>query len=111
MHDFDISSFSPENRIPANVLRLRALIANGEAKEVLSSIKNEDNVPDFTAVRALAQHAAGNTSEAVTQIESLIETESENATVQILGGTVLQASGKTEEALSLLSKHQGSLDA
>ena len=31
--------------------------------------------------------------------------------MQLLGGTVLQAAGKTEEALSLLSKHQGSLEA
>ena len=31
--------------------------------------------------------------------------------MQLLGGTVLQAAGKTEEALELLSKHQGSLEA
>lgn len=90
---------------------MRARIASGNAKEVLSSIKSEGNAPDFAAVKAFAQHSTGNTSDAVSQIESLIETESENATVQLLGGTVLQAAGKTEEALSLLSKHQGSLEA
>jgi len=78
---------------------------------VLSSIKSEGNAPDFAAVKALARYSTGSTSEAVSQIESLVETESENATVQLLGGTVLQAAGKTEEALSLLSKHQGSLEA
>ena len=78
---------------------------------MLSSIKSEGNAPDFLAVKALAQHAAGNTSDAVTQIEPLVEKELENATVQLLGGTVLQAAGKTEEALALLSRHQGSLEA
>lgn len=78
---------------------------------MLSSIKSEGNAPDFAAVKALAQHSVGNTSEAVSQIESLLDTKSENATVQLLGGTVLQAAGKTEDALSLLSKHQGSLEA
>lgn len=78
---------------------------------MLSSVKSESNAPDFAAVKALAQHSTGSTSDAISQIESLVETESENATVQLLGGTVLQAAGKTEEALSLLSKHQGSLEA
>ena len=31
--------------------------------------------------------------------------------MQILAGTVLQAAGKSEDALALLSKHQGSLEA
>ncbi|KAL6715442.1 hypothetical protein ACLMJK_006403 [Lecanora helva] len=109
--DFDTSSLSSENKTPARVLQLRAQIANGEAKQVLSSIKSEGKAPDFAAVKALAQYTTGDTSEAVSQVESLVETESENATVQLLGGTVLQAAGKTEEALSLLSKHQGSLEA
>ena len=47
----------------------------------------------------------------MTKIEQLIERQSENAAVQLIGGIVLQGAGKTEEALSLLSKHQGSLEA
>lgn len=109
--DFDTASLSPENKIPARVLQLRAQVAIGEARKVLSSIKSEGNVPDLAAVKAFAQYSAGDTSESVSQVESLVETESENATVQLLGGTVLQAAGKTDEALSLLSKHQGSLEA
>lgn len=35
----------------------------------------------------------------------------ENLTVQIIGGIILERAGETEEALALLSKHQGSLDA
>lgn len=90
---------------------MRAQIANGEAKEVLSSIMKEGNAPDFAAVKALAHYTSGNTSAAVLEIEKLAEAQSDNATVQLLGGTVLQAAGKTDEALSLLSKHQGSLEA
>ncbi len=93
------------------MLQLRAQIAVGEAKDVLAKIGKEGNVPDFAAVNAFAQYSSGSTSNAVSEIESLVEVESENTTVQLLGGTVLQASGKTEEALSLLSKHQGSLEA
>lgn len=76
-------------------------------------MKKEGNAPDFTAVKALAQHTAGQTTEAVKEIERLAESEASesNATVQILGATVLQAEGKTEEALALLGKHQGSLEA
>lgn len=109
--DFDTSSLSSENKIPARVLQLRAQIAAGQAEEVLASIGKEGNAPDFAAVKAFAQYALGSTSGAVSEIENLIEADSENTTVQLLGGTVLQAAGKTEEALSLLSKHQGSLEA
>ena len=111
MIDFDTSSLSPENKIPARILQLRSQIAVGQAKEVLARIGKEGKAPDFTAVKAFAQYSSGSTSNAVAEIEKLAEVESENTTVQILGGSVLQAAGKTEEALSLLSKHQGSLEA
>lgn len=109
--DFDISSLSSENKIPARVLQLRAQIAVGQAKDVLANIGKEGKAPDFAAVKAFAQYSSGSTSNAVSEIERLIKTESENTTVQLLGGTVLQAAGRTEEALSPLSKHQGSLEA
>jgi len=35
----------------------------------------------------------------------------ENLSVQLLVGIVLEKAGETEDALALLSKHQGSLDA
>jgi len=47
----------------------------------------------------------------VSEVERLVQSQSENPTVQVLGGIVLQGAGKTEEALSLLGKHQGSLEA
>lgn len=109
--DFDKSSFSSGNAIPARVLQLRAQIASGQAEQVLASLGKEANTPDFVAVKAFAQYAAGNASTATGVVEKLVESASENTTVQVLGGTVLQAVGKTEEALALLTKHQGSLEA
>ncbi|KAL8710901.1 MAG: hypothetical protein Q9225_007210 [Loekoesia sp. 1 TL-2023] len=108
--DFGTSSLSQSNVVPARVLKLRAQIASGDTQGALSSIKKEGG-PDFAAVKAFAQYSLGDTSSATKQIDQLIESSSENATVQILGGIVLQADGRTEEALSLLSKHQGSLEA
>jgi coatomer protein complex subunit epsilon len=40
-----------------------------------------------------------------------VENYPDNATVQVLGGTVLQGLGKSEEALAVLAKHQGNLEA
>ncbi|KAL8779935.1 MAG: hypothetical protein Q9213_006698 [Squamulea squamosa] len=108
--DFDTSSLSQSNVIPARVLKLRAQIATGDAAGVVSSVQNEKG-SEFAAVKALAQYHSGDNAGATKQIEQLVESSSENATVQILGGIVLQANGRTEEALSLLSKHQGNLEA
>lgn len=44
-------------------------------------------------------------------VEELIESSSDNATVQVLGAIVLQLEGRSDEAIALLSKHQGSLEA
>ncbi|KAL8798326.1 MAG: hypothetical protein Q9223_007940 [Gallowayella weberi] len=108
--DFDTSSLSQSNVIPAQVLKLRAQIATGDAQGVISSVQQERG-PDFAAVKAFAHYFSGDNAGATKQIEQLIETSSENVTVQILGGIILQANGRTEEALSLLSKHQGNLEA
>ncbi|KAL7814639.1 coatomer complex, epsilon subunit [Trichoderma aethiopicum] len=108
--DFDTSSFSPENAIPARVLKLRARLALGQAEDVLADVQGE-TVPDLEAVGALAEYNLGRTDSAIKTIEKLAESAGDNVTVQVVGGTVLQAAGKSEEALALLSKHQGSLDA
>lgn len=108
--DFDTSAFSPENQLPARVLQLRAKIVLGQPEEVLSEIEGGDT-PDLVAVKALAQHAAGDTSSALHAAQELAEKCSENATVQVLCGTVLHAEGQSEEALVLLMKHQGNLEA
>ncbi|OAA79684.1 Coatomer, epsilon subunit [Akanthomyces lecanii RCEF 1005] len=108
--DFDTSSFSPDNELPARLLVLRARIALGQAQEVLADVKGASE-PELQAVGALAQQALGKTDAAVSTVEKLAASHADNVGVQIIGGTVLQAAGKSEEALSLLSQHQGSLDA
>lgn len=107
----DTTSLSASNALPARVLQLRAQIAMGQAEEALADIEGEDDEPDLAAVKALAHHTVGKTSEALSEVEQLVSSSSENTTVQILGGTVLQAAGKSEEALALLTKHQGNLEA
>jgi len=62
-------------------------------------------------VKALALYSTGELDTAVSEVEGLAAVSPENMTVQVLGGTVLQAAGKSEEALALLTKHSGSLEA
>lgn len=110
--DFDTSSFSAENALPARVLAHRARIALGQSEDVLADVEGEDDEPELKAVAVLAQYASGSkTDAAVKAAEDLASAAGDNATVQILAGTVLQAAGKSEEALALLSQHSGSLDA
>ena len=111
MIDFDTSSLSAENSLPARLFQLRAQIANGQAEEVIANVEGEDEVPDLAAVKALALYASGSTEDALRQAEQLAASSSENGTVQVLAGTILQATGNSEVALELLTKHQGSLEA
>ena len=107
--EFDTSSLSPENRSTAQLLKYRAQIALGKARDVLSALSSA-NDPASQSIKALAQHNSGDP--AGTQLaSSLAESESEDAVVQICCGIVLAASGSTAEAIELLSKHQGNLEA
>ncbi|CAI6100173.1 hypothetical protein V2G26_008513 [Clonostachys chloroleuca] len=108
--DFDTSSFSENNALPARILQLRARIALGQGQEVLGEVKGAKE-PELEAVGALAEFSLGKTDSAVSTIEKLAVSAADNVTVEILGGTVLQAAGKTDDALALLSQHSGSLDA
>lgn len=105
--DFDTSSFSPENALPARVLVLRAQLALGQAEDVLADVEGEDE-PDLEALGAFAEFILGKTDSALKTIEKLAASSAENTTVLVIGGTLLQAAGKPEEALALLSQHQGS---
>ncbi|KAI1820190.1 coatomer epsilon subunit-domain-containing protein [Xylaria intraflava] len=109
--DFDTSSLSPENKVPAEIFVQRARIALGQAEDVLAEVQSRASEPEFAAMAALAQSALGQTEDAVEAIEELLPSSSDNKIVQVLGSIVLQAAGKPEEALELLSKHSGSLDA
>ncbi|KAI2620305.1 coatomer epsilon subunit-domain-containing protein [Hypomontagnella submonticulosa] len=108
--DFDTSALSPENALPTRVLALRARIALGQAEDVIADVRGESE-PELAAVRALAEFSLGKTDAAVKTIEELASSASDNQTVQVIGGTVLQAAGKSEEAIALLSQHTNSLDA
>ncbi|KAL2795071.1 coatomer epsilon subunit-domain-containing protein [Aspergillus keveii] len=109
--DFNTSSFSPENSLPARILQLRSHIALGETDQVLTDVEGEEETPELAAVKALAQYTAGDADGALQLIQDLVENYPDNASVQVLGGTVLQALGKSEEALAVLTKHQGNLEA
>jgi len=104
--DFDTSSLSAENALPARVIQLRARIALGQAEDVLADVQGESE-PALAAVGALAEQTLGKTEAAVNTIEKLAESAADDAIVQVIGGTVLQAAGKSEEALALLSRHSG----
>ncbi|KND89568.1 Coatomer subunit epsilon [Tolypocladium ophioglossoides CBS 100239] len=108
--DFNTASFSPENAVPARILQLRARIALGQADNVLAEVKGETE-PDLEAVGAFAEYTLGKPDASLKTIEKLVSSVADNVTVQVLGGTVLQAAGKSDEALALLSQHQASLEA
>jgi len=104
--DFDTAGLSALNKLPARVISLRARINLGQAEEVIADVQGEQEV-ELVAVGALAEFAAGNESKALKTAEKLVSESADNSTVQVLAGTVLQAAGKSEEALALLSQHQG----
>ncbi|KKY39593.1 putative coatomer subunit epsilon [Diaporthe ampelina] len=115
LDDFDPSSFSAENHLPARILQLRARIALGQGKEVLESEVAGAKEPELVAVGALAELSLGKEDDAVASVEKLLaeggDAVAENAIVQVVGGTVLASAGKADEALQLLGRHQGNLDA
>lgn len=103
----DLSSSSPETQTAARVLRLRSLIAAGKAQQAqteLQKIVDDPEQPEILALKALAD-------DSVAAIEALATDHGDNATVQVIGGTLLHAAGRTDEALALLAKHEGNLEA
>jgi coatomer protein complex subunit epsilon len=107
--NFDTSSFNSDNALPAQLLQLRASIALGAYDDVLAEVKGK-KVPDLAAAGLLAQYLKGDES-AVEKAKVLAEKEGDALGVQLLAGTVLARAGLVEEALAVLAKHQGSLDA
>ncbi|KKA30643.1 hypothetical protein TD95_004214 [Thielaviopsis punctulata] len=107
---FDTSDLSPSNALPARILTLRARLALGETMPVLTDLKGATE-PALQAVAALGLLQAAQADKAVGLAEHLAATAPEDPTVQVLAGTVLQATGKADEALALLAGHQGSLEA
>jgi len=117
LSDYSSSDFSASNRLPVRVLQDRAKCALGQYDEVIGSISDAEarQTPDLAAVRTYASFLSDPSSrpdgDAVVEAERLADAEGENLTVQLLCGTVLARTGRQEQALQLLQKHQGSLDA
>ncbi|KAL1637708.1 hypothetical protein SLS58_009134 [Diplodia intermedia] len=111
--DFDTSGFSTANALPARVLKLRARLALGEHDAVAAEAAASPDVPDLQAAAALAASLKSHHADdkAVAAAQELAASAGDNLSVQLLAGTVLANAGLTEEALALLAKHQGSLDA
>lgn len=114
LSDYSPSDFSPSNTLAVRILQYRAQIALHKHQEVLSSITATEasSTPALAAVKALAEHCSSPTStSAVSTAETLANEHGSDTTVQICAGTVLARAGQGEEALKLLSKHEGSLEA
>lgn len=109
--DWDTSSFSAESELPAKMLLLRSLLALGRYDEVLKQAKGSS--PDVKAAALAAEFLKkpSESSPAVEKAKKLAESNGDNMNVEILVGIILARIGETEEAIALLSKHQGSLDA
>jgi coatomer protein complex subunit epsilon len=110
--DWDVSSFSSPYTLPARMLQLRAKLALGQYDEVLSKTKGKSE-PDLAAAAVAAEYfkKPSASSPALEKAKKLGDAQGENLNVQVLCGTVLASAGQTEEALALLAKHEGSLDA
>ncbi|KAA8902577.1 coatomer epsilon subunit-domain-containing protein [Sphaerosporella brunnea] len=101
------AGLSPTNQTAAKVYILRARIQTGEAAAVIQELSDATE-PDLKAVKAFAEYTLNANA---AEMEQLVAAEAENATVQVLGATVLHLEGRSEEALALLGKHQGNLEA
>lgn len=106
---FDAKALSAENALPARVLSLRAQLALGQYEDVLADIAGESE-PELKAVGALAEFLSGEKEKGVAAAEALATSDGENSVVEVVAGTVLQAGGKSEEALALLGLHQGNCE-
>lgn len=76
---------------------------------MISSLKSSKD-PSSRALVALAQQST-DPSTSISTASSLAESDSEDPVVQVIAGTVLAAGGEYTQAIELLNKHQGSLEA
>jgi len=106
------SSFSSEYKLPGKMLQIRAMLALERYDEVLSLAKGQSS-PDVKAAAIAAEFLKqpSESSPAVEKAKKLADTNAENLNVEVLCGIILARIGETEQALALLSQHQGSLDA
>ncbi|KAK5071947.1 hypothetical protein LTS08_000956 [Lithohypha guttulata] len=102
--DFDLSGLSNNNKPTAQTLKYRAQIALGQTSQVVSALSRSRD-PGSRALVALAKND-------LSTAQSLAEgSDNEDPTVQICAGTILANNGEYTQAVEVLSKHQGSLEA
>ncbi|KAF2774349.1 hypothetical protein EJ03DRAFT_340520 [Teratosphaeria nubilosa] len=114
INDYTISDFSPPNHLPAQILQYRAQLELGQHDDLLQAVSASDaqSTPDLAAVRIYASYLKSPSDSIVDEAEKLAEQHgNDNLTVQLLCAAVLARGDRQEQALQLLSKHQGSLDA
>jgi coatomer protein complex subunit epsilon len=96
----------------AQLYKYRSRIELGQAVEVAAEMSEAGSTGGgFEAVRAYAEYRAGEKHKAVEDINELVQADSEDDTVQVIGATILYAEGRVDEALDLLSKHENNLEA
>lgn len=114
LSDHPPDSFTtPSNRLAAQILHYRALCELGQHASVTEAISITDaqSVPDLAAAKCYAEYLSRPSPAAIQEAEHLAQTHGSNFHVQILCGTVLARAGHTDTALTLLGRHEGSLDA
>ena len=80
----------------------------------MKEVKGQESTPDFAAVAVLAEYRkrkSKDVSAIVEKAKELAKAQADNLNVELCCGIVLADAGLTEDALTLLAKHQGSLDA
>ena len=116
LSEFTPADFSSSNALPVQILQYRAQCALGQYDDVIAAISDADakSTPDLAAAKTYASYlkaGGGEEGNAVAEAERLAEQAGENLSVELLCGTILARAGKSEQAIALLQKHQGSLDA
>ncbi|KAK9459880.1 coatomer epsilon subunit-domain-containing protein [Lipomyces oligophaga] len=105
------SGFSDSAVLQARVYKYRAQIALGHAASVVTALEDTENTPALAAVKALALYKVGDHEASLELVQELVETESEDPTVQVLCSIVLFLLDKVDDALLLLSQHEQNLAA
>lgn len=108
--DFDTLAFSPENKLPARILQIRAQLALGQYDDIASSISASDasSTPDLHAAKLTAQYLSSGDESALASAQELASAHADNSNVQILISTLLAHAGDYDAALALLSSGSGS---
>lgn len=108
---FDASSLSSTNQLSARLLQLRSKLALSQYDEVISDLEGEDDEIDLAAVKAFAVYLRDHSDASIAEMERLGAEKGGNGTVLLLVGTCLAREGRETEALGVLGRHEGSLDA